>query len=334
MPAATGSARNWDAPHSPAGPVSDLMRARRRCIIPRVNFRPLVLSKVFVIQLFLGISCVAASNAGVTFHGPSAYLSFTNSPFFDMPGFEYFYLETFEDWQLNTPGVTTSTGWTVIGQGSLTDSVDADDGIVDGAGDMGHSLLSGGTQSNLVVYFDAQSLGGNLPNHVGIVCTDVGAVLFGEFCVGDVTLEAFDAGGASLGSVTATNLGNGSVLGSGPNATSEDRFLGVANSGGISSIRISINNSVDWEVDHLQYGCLPVVGVSVPELRIRLGAPGEVVLSWPTNAAGYSLQESVTLPSTGWDVVPTPPTIVNGEYQVTISPLADKRFYRLLGAFP
>jgi len=280
------------------------------------------------VQVWLLSFCFSDARAGTVFYGPSGYLSFTNSPF-DAPGFEFFYLETFEDGLLNTPGAAVNPGWVVIGPGSLTDSVDADDGIVDGSGANAYSLLSGGVLSGLVVTFNTNSLGGHLPTHVGIVCTDVGAVSFGEFCVGDVTLAAHDAAGVFLGSITATNLGNGSALGSGPGATSEDRFFGVSNSGGISSITLSINNSVDWEVDHLQYGYQPVSSF-VPELKIRQSAPDEVSLTWSTNAIGFILQESSDLPGTNWTTVPIAPTIVCDENRVTKTLPSSNRFYRLM----
>lgn len=272
--------------------------------------------------------CFSDVRAGAVFYGPSGYLSFTNSPFAALE-FEFFHLETFEDGLLNTPGATVNAGWMVIGPGSLTDSVDADDGIIDGSGVSAYSLLSGGVHSNLVVTFNTNSLDGHLPTHVGIVCTDVGAVSFGEFCVGDVTLTAYDAAGVLLGSIAATNLGNGSAQGSGPGATEEDRFFGVSHPDGISSITLSVHNSVDWEADHLQYG-YQTASLVIPELRIRQSAPDEISLAWSTNAVGFILQESSGLSGTNWTTVPIAPTIVYDEYRVATSSLPSKRFYRLM----
>ena len=281
------------------------------------------------VQVWLLSSCFSEARAGAAFYGPSGYLSFTNSPF-NPGGFQYFHLETFEDGLLNAPGAAVNTGWTVIvGHGNLIDSVDADDGIIDGSGTDAHSLLSGGALSNLVVTFDTNNLGGHLPTHVGVVCTDIGSVLFGQFGVGDVTLMAHDDAGVFLGSITATNLGNGSVLGSGPEATSEDRFFGVSNSSGISSIVLFVNNSVDWEVDHLQYGYQPASSF-VPELRIRQSAPNEISLTWSTNAIGFILQESPELPGTNWTTVPITPTLVCDENRVTAALPSGNRFYRLM----
>src|SRR5215475_10221716 len=52
----------------------------------------------------------------------------------------YFHLETLEDALFNSPGVTRSTG-SITNPGTITDSVDADDGNIDGSGLQGHSLF-------------------------------------------------------------------------------------------------------------------------------------------------------------------------------------------------
>lgn len=267
--------------------------------------------------------CALSANGGAVFFGPSPYLTFTNSTF-DVAGFDYFYLETCEDGLINAPGITLNSGWLVNAPNLYADSVDADDGSINGSGTAGHSFLSDKTNANLTVTFDALALGGHLPTHVGVVCTDIGSVLFGSSGVGDVTLTAYDATNGWLGSITATNFGNGLFQGDSPGATDEDRFFGVSNPTGISSITLSVSNSKDWEADHLQYGCF------VPKLRIQSNAPDAIVLSWSTNAFGYTLQESPSVPATNWTTVPTPPTYVGSENQVTITPLLDNRFYRLI----
>jgi hypothetical protein len=91
---------------------------------------------------------------------------------------------------------------------------------------------------------------GGLPTHVGLVWTDVGFSSAPNFGAGEVTFEAFDAGGASLGVFGPFLLGDG--LNSGE--TAEDRFLGVVNANGITSIRMTMPSSTDWSADHLQYG--------------------------------------------------------------------------------
>lgn len=199
------------------------------------------------------LACAAApALAGVvTPLGPSSYLSFADSPLNGL-AFDYFHLETFED-GLNTPGASASSG-TIVANGEAIDSVDGDDGAIDGSGNGGTSWYPG--QQAISFSFDALALGGNLPTHVGIVWTDVGLVFAGDFGVTDITVRAFDAGNNELASFIAPGLGDGSVLG----GTAEDRFLGVIAPGGIARIELSTSNSTDWEVDHLQYGYVPAPG--------------------------------------------------------------------------
>lgn len=200
------------------------------------------------------MSVLASTSSAATLLGPSPYLSFADSPFSGQT-FSYFYLETFESGTLQTPGVSFTPGALILGPSSLTDSVDADDGAIDGSGMRGHSLLSNGA-GTIVFTFNAAALGG-LPTSVGIVWTDVGNAT-PTLGVGPVTFQAFDAASNSLGTIGPVVLGDGNAAG----GTAEDRFFGVVNPGGISSIAIGMSNSVDWEVDHLQYG---FEAESVPE---------------------------------------------------------------------
>jgi hypothetical protein len=178
--------------------------------------------------------------------GPSPYFSASDSPFAGL-SFAYFHLENFEDGALNTPGVTANAG-NVLSPGVQTDSVDADDGLINGSGSAGRSLFSGGQTQVFTFTFNAAVLG-QLPTHVGVVWTDVGASTpvqgFGE-----VTFEAFNAADVSLGVVGPVSVGDGSPNG----ATAEDRFFGVVHAAGVRRINIRMAASTDWEIDHLQYG--------------------------------------------------------------------------------
>ena len=90
---------------------------------------------VFALTLYGGQAV-----AGPIFYGPTAYSSTADSPF-NTSSYEYLFFETFED-GLNTPGVSASGGLT-IGFDQFVDSVDADDGILDGIGGAsGHSWYS------------------------------------------------------------------------------------------------------------------------------------------------------------------------------------------------
>ncbi len=180
-----------------------------------------------------------AAPASAALIGPSPYLSFADSPF-DGGSFSYFYLEDFEDHLFNTPGVTASAGGvtSVVFGPSVHDSVDADDGLIDGSGLDGDSFFSGSGATGITFVFDKDILGA-LPTSVGIVWTD-GAGL--------TTFEAFNALNISLGGIVV-GIADGSHNGE----TGEDNFFGATNNGGISKIFIS-NSSGGIEVDHLQYG--------------------------------------------------------------------------------
>ncbi|MFN0068547.1 MAG: hypothetical protein ACKVYV_13025 [Limisphaerales bacterium] len=213
---------------------------------------------------------LAAAAPAATLLGPSPYLSATDSPFLPLPPETvYSYLEDFEDGALNTPGVTANAG-TVLFPGALADSVDGDGGSIDGSGTTGHSWYSAG--STFVLFtFDSAALGG-LPTFAGIVWTDVGFsddAPSGPPFIGDITFEAFGAGGASLGTVSLNDYGDGAAGG----GTAEDRFFGLFHDAGIESIRLSMN-STDWEMDHLQYArVVPEGGTAAAALVLAgLGA--------------------------------------------------------------
>jgi len=181
------------------------------------------------------------------------YLGFNDSPFKGL-SFSYFYLETFEDNLLNTPGVTASTG-AVVGPGTFVDSVD-------GGGDAGRSFFTLNGVGGITFTFDKAVLG-KLPTHVGIVWTD-----------GDApkrTFKAFDQNNVLLGTIIDSTQKFFST--GGDDDPKNYRFFGVTNPGGISSIFIN-NDSGGIEVDHLQYG----FAAGVPELS-----------SWAMMLVGFSL---------------------------------------------
>src|SRR5262245_24436385 len=139
-------------------------------------FRTRVMALAFAAVLLGGLN---RADADLVFYGPTPYLSAANSPFAG-GNFTYFYLENFEDGSLNTPGVTASGTWSVFGPGQVTDSVDADDGVIDGSGTGGHSYLSNFQNTSLTFTFNAGALGGHLPTDAGIVWTDVGQNNIGD----------------------------------------------------------------------------------------------------------------------------------------------------------
>ena len=175
--------------------------------------------------------------------GPSPYTGQADSPFNGVDfSAGYFHLEDFEDALLNVPGVTPSAG-APFAPGGITDSVDEDDGAIDGSGTAGNSFFSGSGATGISFTFDAAVLG-SLPTHAGVVWTDGS---------GTIQFEAFDSEGASLGTIGPFSE-TGSPDDSFAGGTAEDRFFGFADAAdGISRIFIS-NTAGGIEVDHLQFG--------------------------------------------------------------------------------
>ncbi len=189
---------------------------------------------------------LAAASSAQTFIGPSdsAYLSRADSPWDTFaPGFT---LLTFEDTQALPIGV--GANGTVGHFGGLTDSVDADDGLIDGSGVsngfLAHSMFSGDGASGITITFDKVLLS-ELPQRVGLAWTDG---------FGTITFEAFDADGNSLGTTSGQHSDDG--FGS---TTGEDRFYGIEFAGGVSKVNIR-NSSGGIEIDHIQYGPVPAPG--------------------------------------------------------------------------
>jgi hypothetical protein len=72
------------------------------------------------------------------------------------------------------------------------------------------------------------------------------------------------------------------------------------------------------------------VVVTPPVLATRIMNQNNLVLSWPTNGAGFTLQSSDSLSSTPeWSPAGVSPTIQNDEYRVTINVSTNRRYFRL-----
>lgn len=213
----------------------------------------------------LAISSVAAAGTIWHYEDASSYLSANDSPYASVNGASGFWLEDFEDGLVNTLGLSTVRGG-VRGpdNGGWTDSVDGDDGTIDGSGNQGHSYLTYRASGGLTFEFDADALGG-LPTYAGLVWTDGNPDSL-------VTFEAFDGDGNLIGTMSHY-LGEHN---SGKGETAEDRFLGVEFSEGISAIRIW-SQFGGIEVDHVQYG-YAVVPLPAPVLLGLAGLGGVAVM--------------------------------------------------------
>lgn len=203
--------------------------------------------------MVIAVALASKAQAGSTmyFSSNTQYKSASSSPFSGGT----MTLENFEDGLLNVAGVTATQG-KIKNPGSSTDSVDGDDGSIDGKGKQGHSWNSGSAKKMTFKF-----TGSNKPTAAGLVWTD------GKKN-STITFRAWDKAGDLIGKIKV-KLGDLSRKGT----TKEDRFFGLISSKGISKIQIA-SNYAGFEVDHLQFGygaALAVVPVPAP---IALGAVG------------------------------------------------------------
>lgn len=225
------------------------------------------LSKSFLLGVAAFCLSSITGSAIAAYVGGTTYQSFANSPFSGLTFSGYFYLEDFEDHALNTPGVTATGGapTSLSGfSGPIIDSVDADDGSVNGLCNKGAAAFVacdsffGSGAAGITFTFD-QGILGTLPTHVGIVWTDG---------VNPVQLEAFDATATSLGIFGPFNVAGPAFA---DQDVLEDTFVGVINASGISKIRITSGAGGGIEVDHLQYGADATSQVPEPAILALLG---------------------------------------------------------------
>lgn len=214
------------------------------------------------------LTCSAAAHAATSdapvFVTPSTpYLSRADIPTGFYAGGTPTLLDTLESGSLHAS--LSAPGGVLLNDGfaGARDSVDADDGVIDGTcgPQVPGRCTSYFTTLGTLTFTYAGT--GPLPTAFGLVWTD-GA--------GTITFSAVGANGQSLGSVTRSGFADNSFLAN----TGEDRFFGVQFAGGIRSITISNTNS-GLEVDHIQYGSMGTLA-PVPE-------PG----TWALMVAGLGL---------------------------------------------
>lgn len=231
---------------------------------------------------------------------------------------ESFFIEDFEDGTFDLDGVTLSDGvlTSTIFPGAI-DSVDGDDGVVDGSGSQGDSWFFANGATGITITFD-ETVIGEFPKQAGVAWTD-GA--------GSVTFRAFDGLGNLIEENTSFSAGPGNF-----GQTAEDTFFGVQSASGISSLFVS-NSSGGIEIDHIQYSLAPLstpledFTVYMDQNRNGIRDAGEIATA--TDANGEYLFDSlaagtyvVTLErQPGWN--PVSPN--NGVYEVTVQPNQDLR---------
>ncbi len=200
----------------------------------------------------LGVGPLPASAAATFFFNNTPYLSAADIPAGFYLGGSPTLLDDLEDGSLDA-SLSPSAGG-IVGPGAfdgLRDSVDGDDGNIDGTTSPQSTAGSSWFFINGPVGVTFTFTGAVLPTAFGLVWTDGGF---------QVTFSALDGDGNSLGSLTEGGFADANSSG----GTAEDRFFGVTFEGGIKSIFIS-NLGGGIEVDHIQYGTMaPPATVPVP----------------------------------------------------------------------
>ena len=233
-------------------------------------------------------------------------------------------LEDFEDGLLD-PGLQIPQGSIIdpdfgTGVPRLTDSVDGDDGTIDGSGqtdDGGYSW-----------FFEDNTIEITLPGlmqSAGVVWTD------GATELTDVIFEAFDQDGNSLGTVNAGDIADDSAMGT----TAEDRFFGVSFGDGVSTgvTRISITNvgGSGIEIDHIQWANCSACCVDEALIDVELtktvdrdtAEVGETV-TWNLTVTNNAAAETTATEVAVGDILPEEVTLVeanasgNGVVEVAV----------------
>lgn len=183
--------------------------------------------------------------------GPTPYARRADSPFQCDAG--TFVFDDFEQGAIHLPGVTVTLPPTQEKKGELRaftgvaiDSVDEDDGAVDGGrcmkpdGGSCAALYTPDGLRGITLEWDA----GALPQFVGLAWTDGRKF---------IRFEAFGANQESLG-VWGPDAGPGFPDGAQDGQTQEDRFFGAVSADGISKVWIGCDGAGGMEIDHVHYG--------------------------------------------------------------------------------
>jgi hypothetical protein len=100
----------------------------------------------------------------------------------------------------------------------------------------------------------------------------------------------------------------------------------IANTVGSFSATASLNSGA-WLMQVATFK--PAAPFTAPSLRIFRTATNTFILTWPTNSAGFTLQQSPTLSPTAWSTTTNPIITVGTENQSIIPPSAIQQYFRL-----
>ncbi len=78
----------------------------------------------------------------------------------------------------------------------------------------------------------------------------------------------------------------------------------------------------DYAIDDLSVTVVPMLSITTP-------APLQAALSWPTNADGFTLETTFSLPALSWDVVTNVQVVFGNLFTVSVPATNAQQFFRL-----
>lgn len=157
-----------------------------------------------------------------------------------------------------------------------------------------------------------------------------GASPFGSlFLSGDTLYGTASSGGSSTNGTIFTVTTDGTDF---TVIYNFSRFAGTTNNDGAGPASGILSSNTLYGITHFggSGGSGTVFSLFLPP-RLTIGLSGaNAVLTWPTNAEGFTLQATTNLAEpTAWDTVVPAPVTVNGQYATTNAISGEQRFYRL-----
>jgi uncharacterized repeat protein (TIGR03803 family) len=235
----------------------------------------------------------------------------------------YFFLAS----SANSSGVYTN-GDGAYPQAGLIVSGNTLYGTTSGGGSSGNGSVFA-VNTNGTGFTNLHSFMATSTNSSGSYTNSEGAYPYSKLVLSGNTLYGTTLGGGTSGNGTAfkvntdgsgfTNLysftgGNDGAYPYSDLVFSGNTVYGTASQGGSSG---------NGTVFSLSLG-----SVSRPQLSI-VRSTANVILTWPTNASGFTLQSTTNLASAVWTTNSPPPVIVNGQNTVTNPISGTRMFYRL-----
>lgn len=211
-----------------------------------------------LVLVLLSVFSAGLTRGEVTWLGPTPYRSVADSPF-NLSGLgSTFFLDDFESGIFRYPNLIVVDPARIRGPSPLTDSVDADDGQIDGSGSGGRSLVvSGGLSTFPTVP----------PTHESLLRIAV-SIDSGYNALGFVWTDALPRHDLYLNVIHSDlhseshymDFGQSFMSDTYSGETAEDRFIGFVSDGPIVLIEIATRSqgfgppSERFEIDHLQFG--------------------------------------------------------------------------------